>query len=90
MVLDRDAILRDLREHVVDVAFTKVNGEDRIMRCSLRKDILPPNYALTEEAKEREFHQKNPDVISAWDVQKGGWRSFRIESVKYVNAVDGY
>ena len=88
-MLDRNTLLKDLRESVIEVLFTKVNGEERIMRCTLRKDMLPPNY-VTEEAQEKDFHQKNPDTIAAWDVDKGGWRSFRIDSVQYVQVKDGY
>ena len=32
----RDTLLKDLREHVIEVHFTKVNGEQRIMRCTLQ------------------------------------------------------
>ena len=85
-MFDRDTILKDLRQYVIEVHFTKVNGEDRAMRCTLRPELLPPGYAqdITEENK---FHSENPDVIAAWDVQKGGWRSFRIDSVKFVQDV---
>ena len=87
MVVDRDVLLKDLRSYVIEVHFDKVNGEHRVMRCTLRPELLPPSY-LNEEGVEKEFHQKNPDVISAWDIQKGGWRSFRIDSVKYVQNVN--
>ena len=85
-MFDRDTILKDLREYVIEVHFTKVNGEDRVMRCTLRPDLLPPTYSkdITEEKK---FHAENTNVISAWDVTKGGWRSFRIDSVKFVQDV---
>jgi len=89
-MFDRDTILKDLRSYVIEVHFDKVNGEARIMRCTLRPDMLPEKY-LSEEAQEKEFHQKNTDVIAAWDVAKGGWRSFRIESVRYLqNVNDNY
>jgi hypothetical protein len=85
-MFERDTILKDLREYVIEVHFTKVNGEDRIMRCTLRPDLLPPTY-VKDITEEKEFHQKNTDVIAAWDVQNRGWRSFRIDSVKYVQDV---
>jgi hypothetical protein len=93
MAGNRDSILKDLREYVIEVHFEKVNGENRNMRCTLRPDLLPPSYReqLSEQKEEIEFHQKNPNVIAAWDVQKGGWRSFRVDSVKYLqNVNDGY
>jgi hypothetical protein len=87
MLLSRDTILTDLREYVMEVTFNKQNGEQRVMRCTLRPDLLPPNY-VNEAAEEKAFHKVNPDVIAAWDVQKGGWRSFRIDSVQYVQDVN--
>jgi len=85
----RDPVLKDLRERVMEVHFVKANGEQRIMRCTLQKHLLPETYRASydEQKEEREFHQKNSDVIAAWDVQEGGWRSFRIDSVFYTQAV---
>lgn len=85
----RDGLLKDLRENVVEVLFVKVGGEERRMRCSLREEILPKSYA-NDKAEEIQFHQKNPDVISCWDIEKQGWRSFRIDSVLYAQALDNY
>lgn len=89
---ERDKILHDLREHVVEVTFTKINGETRVMRCTLMPEHLPPSFNnnLEEQALEKEFHQKNSDTLAVWDIQKGGWRSFRIDSVAYIQIVDGY
>ena len=42
---------------------------------------------LTDVAAQ-DCSKENPEVISAWDIQKGGWRSFRIDSVSYVQNVD--
>jgi len=89
---ERDALLKDLRNNVIEVHFTKVNGEQRVMRCTLMNNMLPESYrqSAEEQKNELEFHQKNQDVIAAWDVQNGGWRSFRIDSVSYAQAIDAY
>jgi hypothetical protein len=85
-MFERDVILKDLREYVMEIYFTKVNGEDRAMRCTLRPDLLPPGYT-NDITEEKNFHTQNPNVIAAWDVQKRGWRSFRIDSVTFVQDV---
>lgn len=90
MMYQRDQLLNDLRSEVVEVTFNKVSdGSTRVMRCTLRKDLLPENY-IEEEAKEKSFHEENTNLIAAWDVQKGGWRSFRMDTLQYVQIVDGY
>lgn len=89
---ERDIILNDLRHNVIEVTFTKVNGDQRVMRCTLKENLLPKTYVenLNEQKEEKDFHRNNPNVIAAWDVQKGGWRSFRVDSVEYLQIIDGY
>jgi hypothetical protein len=49
--------------------------------------LLPPQKE--EDVKEeKKFHSENTDVIAAWDVQKGGWRSFRVDSVTIIQDVN--
>jgi len=92
MMYDRNKLLNDLRAGVIEVHFTKVNGENRVMRCTLKPHLLPEVYQTdpTQQTEEKDFHMQNPDVISAWDIQAGGWRSFRINSVYYAQALDVY
>jgi hypothetical protein len=85
---DRDVLLKDLHAEVIEVTFTKVNGETRVMRCTLKPDMLPPNSNVAHIDEE---HKKpeNLSVIVAWDTQANGWRSFRVDSVKYVQVCPG-
>ena len=76
MLFHRDEMLRDLRESNCNVKFTKVNGEERDMICTLNPDKI--DYEL--KGKET---QPNNKVIRAWDVNKQAFRSFRVENVKY-------
>lgn len=85
MMFTRDNILKELRNNVIDVTFDKVNGERRVLRCTLRQDMLPPNYIVEAD---HDFHAKNENHIAAWDVMNKGWRSFRIDSVVWVEDVN--
>ena len=86
----RDDVLKDLRNYIVEVTFRKVDGSQRVMRCTIQPDYMPPSY-LQEQEKENSFHKENPNVIAAWDIEKGGWRSFRVDSVEYLQIIDsGY
>lgn len=86
---DRDVLLKDLFSEVLEVTFTKVNGETRVMRCTLRQDLLPKNTDIKHLDEEHKKEQ-NLAVIAAWDLQANGWRSFRVDSVQYVQSMIGY
>lgn len=79
MEWNRSEIVNMLHKGVVQVAFTKVNGEQRVMHCTLKEDLLPEKVPAHEETATR---ATNPDVLSVWDVEKSGWRSFRWDSLK--------
>jgi hypothetical protein len=68
-----------LKNNVMTVTFTKVDGTERTMRCTLLPEYLPPETGnkqlLTEGARNN---------LSVWDVKAGGWRSFRVDSVKNI------
>jgi len=92
MLYQRDTLLKDLRSNVVEVHFTKTNGENRVMRCTLSNLLLPESYRNNreEQAEEKMFHKENPDIIAVWDLGANGWRSFHIESVFYAVVIDAY
>ena len=61
----------------VNVTFTKVNGEMRVMKCTLQENVVP---AFESKGVKKE----NDNVLSVWDLDKSAWRSFRVDSVKSV------
>lgn len=69
-----------LKVDVATVTFTKKDGTDRVMKCTLNPDQLPA-VPVTEGKKARKV---NEDVIAVYDVESKGWRSFTIKSVKTV------
>lgn len=62
------------------VTFTKKDGTERVMKCTLNSKVLPP-MPVTEGKKER---KQNPDVLAVYDIDAQGWRSFTIKSVTKV------
>jgi hypothetical protein len=75
----KQKLLEQLRDGVVTVSFTKVNGERRDMQCTLNETLLPPKPMLTEQSQA--VRKDNPAVQSVWDINAKGWRSFRWENV---------
>lgn len=90
MIYERDILLKDLSENVCEIFFKKINGSQRVMRCSLNPVVLPDSYELTEAPKVKEFHATNPDIIAVWDLNNGRWGQFRVEDVEYVQVVDTF
>ena len=60
------------------------------MRCTLATRYLPESYVQNtqEQETEKKFHEQNTETLAVWDVQQKGWRSFKIDSVTYVQALD--
>jgi len=68
-------ILKTKKDVVVD--FTKKNGEDRAMYCTLDfKNIPEENHPNSDTDK-----PINEDIIKVWDFERKEWRSFRVDSV---------
>lgn len=82
-IFTRDGLIDLLRHNVVSVTFTKVNGDERVMSCTLQPSFIPNapthNGELVVEGK------STSNNISVWDVNANGWRSFRIANIKNVS-----
>ncbi len=69
-------MIRELENRVCEVTFTKVSGEQRVMKCTLQREMIPT--PTTPSTPGRTI----PDgVVAAYDVENEGWRSFRVDSV---------
>jgi len=83
MIFNRDNIIELLLNNVATVTFTKVTGEERTMRCTLLGNYIP-NATTNNGQLIVEKRKENVNTVSAWDIEKNGWRSFRVDSVKSV------
>ncbi len=73
----REDLKNNLRAKIGTVTFTKQNGDERIMRCTLQESVLPTQTDLEES-----IQKKGPtDSLAVWDLEKNAWRSFRYDSV---------
>jgi len=76
-----------LREGVVTITFTKKNGDERVMKCTLNGEQLPQ---IQKEATEvSEVRQTSNTSLAVFDVEAQGWRAFKWESVKQVSFTIG-
>lgn len=75
--MNYNQIVERLRNGVCTVTFTKVDGSQRVMTCTLQSKYLPEEFqnrapVLTETVG---------NAISVWDINANGWRSFRVDNV---------
>tara|TARA_Y100001936_G_scaffold252162_1_gene310778 strand:+ start:3734 stop:3967 length:234 start_codon:yes stop_codon:yes gene_type:complete len=75
-------LVKNLKNNVMKINFTKLNGETRIMNCTLHESVLPESTGKSER-------KENPDVLSVWDIDKNAWRSFRLDSVNEMKVIEG-
>ena len=74
----REEMVDMLRQQICQVKFIKVNGEERDMQCTLKKDLIPENKKATQD--DNGVHA-TLGVIKVFDIDKQDWRSFRVENV---------
>jgi hypothetical protein len=88
----------ELHRQIVTVVFTKKDGTERTMKCTLNNLEMPPQAVplppeLPTDGKLLEATLKvgrkyNPDVRTCYDVEGQAWKSFRWDSVKSVTYDD--
>lgn len=82
----RDELINVLKENVAIVNFTKKDGTERAMKCTLKEDIIP-KATKEDPLSQKKIRALNEEVLPVWDCDKEGWRSFRIDSVKSFNVI---
>lgn len=77
--MTKDEIVDLARNNLITVEFTKVNGDKRIMNCTLKPEYLPQQTDIEESTTKR-----NLNNVAVWDLDNSGWRSFRVDSVTQI------
>lgn len=93
MEFSRDLISGCLREGLVEIEFTKVNGESRTMVCTLNEEYIPA-INIPKEYKDEDILKtglkKTAEHLPVYEIDNG-WRSFRWNSLKsWVKKEDTY
>lgn len=83
IILDKEQLQSILREEVATVTFIKTDGSERVMKCTLDPSYIPP--VIVDESKPKKERKENPDLISVWDTENSGWRSFKLSSIKTID-----
>lgn len=81
-MFDKNIMKLALTNSVGTITFEKADGTIREMRCTLMPKYLPAQKQVEENVSPR---KENDAVLSVWDLDKDGWRSFRLDSVRDVS-----
>jgi hypothetical protein len=76
-----------LKEEIVKVTFTKLNGEERVMPCTLIESFLPP-AKKDDPLSQKKVREISDKVVAVWAIESNGFRSFRYDRVKNVEVLD--
>lgn len=71
-----------LKQGTATIKFTKVDGTERVMKCTLKDGIIPIVENVETIEMSTKSKKENPSILSVWDIEANGWRSFKIDSIK--------
>jgi hypothetical protein len=75
----RDWLRGLLRDEKVTIVFTKKDGSERKMLCTLAESKIP-----SEKSPKNTGKSQSDEAIAVFDLEKTEWRSFRWDSVKKI------
>lgn len=72
----KESLQNLLRSFVATVTFTKKDGTERVMKCTLKQDIAIPHERKTDRVKE-----PKEDMLPVWDLDQGAWRTITVPNI---------
>ena len=72
----KQSISELLRNHEATITFTKKDGTERVMKCTLKEGVVVPHEKTTDRVKE-----PKPDILPVWDLEAQAWRSVTIPNI---------
>src|ERR1700722_3059495 len=88
--VDHKSVYEDLTNTVIEIMYDDSNNQPHTARLTLIRSLIPEN---TNPQQVQAFHESqtrvlNPEsnpkqeVITAYDIDSHGWRSFRVDRVR--------
>ena len=78
--MNRNDIREFLLDGIIEVTFTKVDGTERKMNCTLNYEHIPEDMKPLNLVKGEKI-MENLDILKVFDTDKQDWRSFRVANV---------
>lgn len=86
--LTSDPVFRSWLKDMLEVdeckiTFTKTDGTERVMRCTLEHSVVSKYVKKTDRKSE------NSESIRVWDLDKNDWRTVKFDSIKEISFTIG-
>lgn len=78
-ITSKHSVRKALESSIYGIVFRKMDGTLRVMRCTLDKKYLPE----IESSKPMDVYDN--DLLTVWDLDIEGWRSFHVSSLISMN-----
>lgn len=75
----RTDLVDSLRQGTFAITFTKKDGTERVMKCTLMDTVVVPHERKTDRVIER-----TDNNLPVWDVEADAWRSVNLDTIKEV------
>ena len=79
-MMNKEEMMQALQNGLSEVTFNKINGDVRVMTCTLDDTIIPADF-LPKTSAMLDAVEVPQTIIKTYDVNAEGWRSFRVENV---------
>ena len=83
----KESTITKLKQGEVIVTFTKINGDKRVMTCTLEEGVIPP-ATKDDTASQKKVRSISEETQIVWDINAKGWRSFRWANVTDVAGIN--
>jgi hypothetical protein len=85
----RNELVKDLGTTTIDVLLENPEGAQYSAWLTLEWNKIPQAFFTQEFVRDlNSFHDKNPNMVMAWNVRDKGWFRFDMDAVKYCQIKD--
>ena len=82
--MTKEELVESLKQGELVVTFKKKDGSERVMKCTKSFGLIPEDKQPKNETTPKLDENGNvvvSDLITVWDIESEGWRSFDFKSL---------
>lgn len=78
----KEIVISHMKSGIANFKFEKKDGELREMNATLVSSQIDPRFHKETNPNP---YDANPDLVVCWDIDKSGWRSFKLSTLTEYN-----